>query len=185
MPMSRTADVSSTGARMLSRTPLWRHASSSASVTSLPSRYLSRTSSSASAAASSSWSRRRATSATRSSGRAPRGASLLVQPGPAVDHVDGAREGLTLADGHLERRDLVAELRAQRVNGPHRVGALTVAVGDHEDRGLRQGTAESDGGLRARLGAGRVHGDERRVDRREALDDLAHEVGVAGGVDDA
>ncbi len=57
-----------TGARTDSLTPLRRHASSSGSAISSPSRYLVSTSSSASAAASSSWSRRRATSSASSSG---------------------------------------------------------------------------------------------------------------------
>ena len=67
-PMPLVALPTSTGARIDSWTPLRRHASSSASEISSPSRYFSRTSSSASAAASSSWSRRAATSSASSSG---------------------------------------------------------------------------------------------------------------------
>jgi len=71
------ADATRTGARIDSRTPLWRHASSSASLISSSDRYFSNTSSSASAAASSSWSRRRATSSAMPSGI---GASTSLPP---------------------------------------------------------------------------------------------------------
>src|SRR5204862_421704 len=67
-PMPLTALPTSTGARTDSLTPFRRHASSSASAISSPSRYFVSTSSSASAAASSSWSRRRDTSSAIPSG---------------------------------------------------------------------------------------------------------------------
>ena len=52
IPIPFVALPTRTGARMESRTPRWRHVSSSSSLTSSPSRYLAMTSSSASAAAS-------------------------------------------------------------------------------------------------------------------------------------
>ena len=170
----------------ISLTPLRRQASSSGSEISSPSRYLVRTSSSASAAASSSWSRRRATSSASSSGI---GISTSFEPsqppGLAMDEVDVAAERLGRADRELERRDLVAEGRAQRVERGGRVGVLAVALVD-EEAGRGPGrAAQRDRLLEAGLDAGRgVHHEERAVGRGEALDDLGDEVRVAGRVDE-
>ena len=185
-PIPLVALPTSTGARTDSLTPLRRQASSSGSEISSPSRYFVRTSSSASAAASSSWSRRRATSSVSSAGMADLDLLRAVPaPGLAVDEVDVAAERLGRADRHLERGDLVAERGPQRVEGGRRVGVLAVALVDEEaGRGVRR-SAQGDGLLQAGLDPARgVDRDDRAVGRVEALDDLADEVRVAGGVDE-
>jgi hypothetical protein len=103
----------------------------------------------------------------------------------AVDQVDVAAEGVRGADGDVERGDLVAERRAQRVEGRSRIGVLSVAlVEDEAGRGPR-GPAELDRRLEARLDAARrVDHEQRRVRGMEPLDHLGHEVRVAGRVDE-
>ena len=61
-----------------------------------------------------------------------------------MDEVDVAAEGVGLADGELERRDLVAEGVAEGVEDGRRVGVLAVALVDDE---------EGRGPVRARPGA--------------------------------
>ena len=111
--------------------------------------------------------------------------AVLVAIGLAVDEVHVAGEGLALADGDLDGRDLAAELVAQGVEGGHGVGVLALAAGDDEDgRGVgraRQAHGRLGAGLDA---AGGVDGDERAISRREAADDLPHEVRVAWRVDE-
>ncbi len=103
---------------------------------------------------------------------------------PAVHQVDVPPERVGRPDGDLQRRDLGAESRSQRIQRRVGVGVLPVAAREHEEsRGVRL-PAQGDGLLRARLNATRgVHRKQRPVGRREALDHLAHEVGVAGRVD--
>ncbi len=175
----------STGARMLSLTPLRRQASSSGSETSSPSRYL-------------------VEHVVVGLGRglqelvAPRRHLIgelvgdrdldLVRAVPlvrlAMDEVDIAVERVGGPDRDLERRDLVAERRAQRVERRRRVGVLTVALVD-EETGRRPGlAAQGDGLLEAGLDAGRcIHHEERPVGGGEPLDDLGDEIRVAGHVD--
>ena len=89
------------------------------------------------------------------------------------------------ADRDLERRDLVAERRAQRVERGGRVGVLAVGLVDEEARRPSRRPPERDGLLEPGLDAGRrVHDEQRAVDRGEALDDVGHEVGIAGRVDE-
>ena len=85
----------------------------------------------------------------------------------------------------MERRDLVAERRAQRVERRRRVRVLAVALVEHEaGRGARR-AAGLDRRLEARLDAARgVHDEQRGVGGVEALDHLGHEVRVAGRVDE-
>ena len=111
--------------------------------------------------------------------------AVLVDPGPAVDHVHVAPEGIGPADGDLERRDLAAELVAEGIDGRHRVRVLAIAAGDDEEGRASLRPALGDGVLGARPdGRTRVGGDERPIDRGERGDHLTHEVGIAGGVDD-
>ena len=184
MPLS--ALPTRTGARIDSLTPLRRHASSSGSEISSPSRYLVRTSSSASAAASSSWSRRGRDLVGEVVGDRDLDLVRAVEPpGLAVDEVDVALERLGGADRDLERRDLVAEAGPQRVERGRRVGVLAVALVDEEAGGGPGRAAEPDGVLEAGLdAAGRgVHHEDRAVGRGEALDHVGDEVRVAGRVD--
>jgi hypothetical protein len=103
----------------------------------------------------------------------------------AMDEVDVALERLGGADRDLERRDLLAERRAQRVEGSPRVGVLPVALVDEEARGAPRRAAQADRLLEAGLDARRgVHDEQRPVDRGEALDHVRDEVGIAGGVDE-
>ena len=175
-----------TGARSESRTPRCRQASSSASVISSPSRYLARTSSSASEAASRSWSRRVATSASISAGIADLDLLLAVPAvGLAMDEVDVAAEGVGLAEGELERRDLVPEGVAEGVEDSGRIRVLAVALVDDEEGGGPVRARQRDGVLRAGLHAARgVDADHRGVRRLVRRDDLGREVRVAGRVDD-
>ena len=151
MPMSLVDEVSSTGARMLSRTPLWRHASSSASRDRLALEVL------------------REDVVVRLGRRLQQlvpaerhlvdevvgdrhlvAGAVLVEPRTAVDDVHVALERVGLADGHLERRDLAAELGAQGVHRGHRVGVLAIAPGDHEEGRASQRAALCDRVLGAR-----------------------------------
>ena len=102
-----------------------------------------------------------------------------------MDQVDVAAERLRRADRELERRDLVAEGRPQRVERRGRVGVLLVALVDEEARRASGRSAERDGLLETGFDAGRrVHDEDRAVDRGEAGDHLGDEVGVARRVDD-
>ena len=101
-----------------------------------------------------------------------------------MDEVDVARELLALPDGQLERRDLAAERRAESVERVRRVGVLPIGLVDEEaGRGVRR-PPEGDRLLETRFDpARRVDRDDRAVGGVEALDDLGHEVRVAGRVD--
>ena len=111
--------------------------------------------------------------------------AVLEPPRLAMDEVDVALERLGRADRELERRDLVAEGRAQGVERGGRVGVLAVALVDEEARRGPGRAAQRDRLLEARLDAGRgVHHEDRAVGRGEALDDVRDEVRVAGRVDE-
>ncbi len=111
--------------------------------------------------------------------------AVLVDPGAAMDHVDVPPEPVPLADGHLEGRDLAAELGAQGVHGSHRVSVLPVATGHHEEGRASQRAALCDRVLGARPdGRASVRGDQRTIHGAERGDELTHEVGVARCVDD-
>ena len=101
-----------------------------------------------------------------------------------MDEVDVAVERLGGADRELERGDLVAEGRPERVERRRRVGVLAVALVDEEaGRGVRP-ARERDRLLEAGLDTARgVHHQDRAVGRGEALDHVGHEVRVAGRVD--
>ena len=101
-----------------------------------------------------------------------------------MDQVDVALEALGRADRDLERGDLVAEARPERVEGGRRVRVLAIALVDEEaGRGVRP-APEGDPVLEAGLHAARrVHDDDRPVTGREALDDVGDEVRVAGRVE--
>ena len=184
--MPRAALPTRTGARIDSLTPLRRQASSSGSEISSPSRYLASTSSSASAAASSSWSRRRATSASSSAGMGISTSLRAVPlPGLAVDEVDVAAELLGRPDRQVERGDLVAEGPAEGIEGGGRVGVLAVALVDEEAGGPTARPTQRDRHLEAGFDAAAgVHDEDDPVDRGDALDDLGHEVRVAGRIDE-
>jgi hypothetical protein len=110
--------------------------------------------------------------------------ALLEPVGLAMEEVDEAAERARSADGQVEGGDLGAELGAQGVQRAHRVGVLALAAGEHEEGRRAKPSTEGDGGLGAGLDAtGGIHADDGRVDGLEALDDLAHEVGIAGRVD--
>ena len=184
-PMPRTALPTRTGARIDSLTPLRRHASSSGSLISSPSRYLARTSSSASAAASSSWSRRRATSAWQLVRDRDLDLGLAVPlPGLAMDQVDVAGEGVGGADRQLERRDLVAERGSQRIEGA--VGSAfsrsallmkkQAAVPVVRPRPTAVSRPASTPPEASTTNRAPSHGGHGR-------DGLGHEVGVAGRID--
>ena len=176
-----------TGARIESRTPRWRQASSSASLISSPSRYFVRTSSSASAAASSSWSRRRAISSVElvaGSGSRPRSCRRTARPCGGRGR-RSPRTPRPLPIARWSGAILLPNARPQRVERGGRVGVLAVALVDEEAGRPTGRSAEGDGGLEAGLDAGRgVHDEQRAVGRGEALDDLGHEVRVAGRVDE-
>ncbi len=88
-------------------------------------------------------------------------------------------------DRQLERRDLVAEDRAQRVEGAQRVGILLVALIDEEARSGAGRAAEGYRLFEAGFdGAGRVRDEDRAVGGLEARDDLGDEVQVARRVQD-
>ena len=102
-----------------------------------------------------------------------------------VDQVDVAREVVGRADRELERRDLVAEGRPERVERRGRVGVLLVALVDEEARRGPGRPPERDRLLEARLDAARrVHDEDRAVGGLEAGDHLGDEVEVARRVDD-
>ena len=61
--------------------------------------------------------------------------AALELPGLAVDEVDVAAEGLRGADREVERRDLVAERLAQRIERRARIRVLAVALVEHEAGG--------------------------------------------------
>ena len=63
--------------------------------------------------------------------------AALELPRLAVDEVDVAAEGLRGADREVERRDLVAERLAQRIEGRPRIRVLAVALVEDEARGGR------------------------------------------------
>ena len=71
-------------------------------------------------------------------------------PGLAVDEVDVALERLGGADRQLERRDLVAEGRPERVEGRRRVAVLALALVDEEAGGGVRLAARSRRRARAR-----------------------------------
>ena len=101
-----------------------------------------------------------------------------------MDEVDVAAELLGRADGQVERRDLVAERRAQGVQRGRRVGVLAIALVDEEARRAAARPAERDRGLQPGVDAAAgVHDEDHPVDRGDALDDLGDEVGIAGRVD--
>ena len=58
--------------------------------------------------------------------------AALEPVGLAMDEVDVAAEGVGGADREVERGDLVAEGRAERVEGGARVRVLAVALVEHE-----------------------------------------------------
>jgi len=103
----------------------------------------------------------------------------------AVDEVDVAAELLALADRDLEGGDLVAERRTEGIEGVRRVGVLPVRLVDEEaGRGVRR-PPEGDRLLEPGLDPARgVDRDDRAIGGVEALDDLGHEVRVAGRVDE-
>ncbi len=113
----------------------------------------------------------------------------LVVAVPAVrlsmDEVHVAAEPFGCPDGQLDGRDLVAEGGPQRVEGRRRVGVLPVALVDEEARGGVRGPGVGDRLLEPGLHPGRgVHDEDRAIGRGEALDDVGHEVRVAGRVDE-
>ena len=102
----------------------------------------------------------------------------------AVDQVDIALEALRPPDGELEWRNLVSERRSQGVEGGEGLSVLTIAAGDHEDGRAAHRATQRDRPLSAGLNPARcIHRDQRAIGRREALDHLAGEVGIAGRVD--
>ena len=117
------------------------------------------------------------------------GAAQVLVVGPLVqraDHqVDQAGDLATVAHGHVERQDLVAERRLGGREHAVVVGAGLVELGDHHgSRHAHLGALapQCGGGVVDGL-AGRDH-EERAVRGAEPGADLAHEVGVPGGVDE-
>ena len=83
-----------------------------------------------------------------------------------MDEVDVALERFGGADGQLERRDLVAEARAQGVQRRRRIGVLAVALVDEETRRGAGRTSQRHGVLEAGLNAARgIHHEDRAVGR--------------------
>ena len=102
----------------------------------------------------------------------------------AVDQVDVAAERLGCPDGDLQRRDLVAEGSAQRIERGGRVGVLPVGLVDEEAGSPPARAAQTDSLLEPGLDARRrVHHEQSAVDGGEAFDHVGYEVGVPGGVD--
>ena len=105
-------------------------------------------------------------------------------PGLAVDEVDVALEGVGGPDRQLERGDLLAEARSQRVECGRRVGVLAVALVDEEAGRGAGPPSDRDRLLEPGLDPGRgVHHEDRAVRRGEALDHVGDEVRVAGRVE--
>ncbi len=114
--------------------------------------------------------------------RAPRRSSWS----PSIDHqVDQAGDLATVTHGHVERQDLVAERRLRGREYAVVVGAGLVELGDHDGaRHAHLGALAPQGGGGVVDGlAGRDH-EQRAVRGAEPGADLAHEVGVPGGVDE-
>jgi hypothetical protein len=102
-----------------------------------------------------------------------------------MDEVDVAAERVRGADRDVQRRDLGPERLAQGVERRARVGVLAVALVEHETRRRVGRAAHADRRLEPGLDAARrVHHEQRRVGRVEALDHLGREVRVARRVDD-
>ena len=105
--------------------------------------------------------------------------------GLAMDEVDVAAERLGGTDGQLERRDLGAERRTQRVEGGQRIGVLAVALVDEEARRPVGRPTQGHRLFEAGLDTARcVDHEQRPVGGGEALHDLGHEIGIAGRVDE-
>ena len=184
--MPLTALPTRTGARIDSFTPLRRQASSSGSETSTPSRYFGQH-----VVVGLGGGLEELVAAPgdlRLELGRDRDLDFLAAvplPGLAVDEVDVARELLGRADREVERRDLVAERRAQGVQGGRGVGVLAIALVDEEARRAAVGAAHPDGGLQPGIHpAAGIHHEDHPVDRGDALDDLGDEVRVAGRVDE-
>ena len=184
--MPFAAEATRTGARIDSRTPLWRQASSSASEISSPSRYFVEHV----VVGLGGGLEQLVAPARDLVGELGRDRDLdlacpLEPVRLAMDEVDVAAERLRGADREVERRDLVAERGPQRVERGRRVRVLAVALVEHEAGRRSVSTGQRDRRLEAGLDAARgVHDDQRGVGGVEALDHLGHEVGVAGRVDE-
>ena len=185
-PMPLIALPTRTGARIDSLTPLRRHASSSGSEISSPSRYLVRTSSSASAAASSSWSRRRRDLVGQLVGDRDLDLARAV---PAARPCGGrGRRSPRTSRPRRSRagaarsccRSSPAARRAPRVGSAFSRSHLLMKKHAAVPVARPSATAVLEAGLDAARG---VHHEERAVGRGEALDDVGDEVRVAGRVD--
>jgi hypothetical protein len=101
------------------------------------------------------------------------------------EEVGDAPEILRLTDGQLERRDAGTEAGTDLVERALVVGAVEVELVDEH----HAGQAEVGGQLPDRLGlclhpVDRAHDEHREVDHTQRGHDIAHEVGVAGRVDE-
>ena len=105
--------------------------------------------------------------------------------GLAMDEVHVAGERLGRSDRDVQRRDLLAERGPEGVQRVARVGILTVALVDEEERRAPVRASQRHRRLEAGLDVPRgIHQENGSVRRGEALDDLGREVRVPGGVDD-
>ncbi len=102
----------------------------------------------------------------------------------AMDEVDVASERLRRSDGQLERRHLLPERPAQRIECGGRVGVLAIALVDEETGCRPRPPTDRDGVLQTGLDAARrIHHEDRAVRGREPFDDLGDEVRIAGRID--